>query len=104
MGRANLEECKASLSEAISLIFQDRREDARDPLGITIFDPDHSETDFPGLLHHIMCRGIERRKVFDTDADQHFLERLGEILLETGTICYVWSLLDNRSRTDRAIS
>ena len=46
--------------------------------------PRKSRIDSPGLLHHIMSRGIERRKVFDTDADrEHFLERLGEILHET---------------------
>ena len=43
-----------------------------------------------------MCRGIERRKIFDTDADrEHFLERLGEILRETETICYAWALIPN---------
>lgn len=43
--------------------------------------PRRSRIDSPGSLHHIMCRGIEKRKVFDTDADrEHFLERLGEIL------------------------
>ncbi len=25
--------------------------------------------DAPGALHHIICRGIERRKIFDDDAD-----------------------------------
>ena len=36
-----------------------------------------------------MCRGIERRKVFETDSDrEHILGRLGEILQETQTICY----------------
>jgi putative transposase len=27
--------------------------------------PRKSRIDSPGSLHHIMCRGIERRKVFD---------------------------------------
>ena len=58
--------------------------------------PRKSRIDSPGLLHHIMSRGIERRKVFDTDADrEHFLERLGEILHETKTTCYAWALLPN---------
>jgi putative transposase len=43
-----------------------------------------------------MCRGIERRKIFETDADrEHFLERLGEILRETQTTCYAWALIPN---------
>jgi len=43
-----------------------------------------------------MCRGIERRKVFETDADrEHFLERLGEILQDTKTTCYAWALMPN---------
>ena len=43
-----------------------------------------------------MCRGIERKRVFDTDADrEHFLERLGEILQETETTCYASALIPN---------
>jgi REP element-mobilizing transposase RayT len=43
-----------------------------------------------------MCRGIERRRVFDTDADrEHFLERLGTVLQETKTTCYAWALIPN---------
>jgi putative transposase len=42
--------------------------------------PRRSRIDTPGSLHHIMCRGIEKRKVFDTNADrEHFLERLSEM-------------------------
>jgi REP-associated tyrosine transposase len=58
--------------------------------------PRKSRIDSPGLLHHIMCRGIERRKVFDIDADRkHFVARLGEILLESKTNCYAWALIPN---------
>jgi len=43
-----------------------------------------------------MVRGIERRKIFDGDADRdHFLHRMGEILLDTGTTCFAWSLMPN---------
>jgi len=32
-------------------------------------------------LHHVICRGIERRKIFDNDSDlDNFMERLGTIL------------------------
>jgi len=58
--------------------------------------PRRSRIDAAGALHHIMVRGIERSKVFRSDADRdHFLERLGEILQETKTICYAWALIPN---------
>ena len=43
-----------------------------------------------------MVRGIERGAVFRNDADRdHFLERLGEILQDTQTLCYAWVLIPN---------
>jgi REP element-mobilizing transposase RayT len=43
-----------------------------------------------------MVRGIERGAVFRSDADRdHFLERLGEILQDSKTICYAWALIPN---------
>jgi REP element-mobilizing transposase RayT len=51
--------------------------------------PRKDRIDAPGALHHIICRGIERRKIFDDDTDRdNFLERLGSILKETSTPCY----------------
>ena len=53
--------------------------------------PRKARIDAPGALHHIISRGIERRKIFDDDADRdNFLERLGIILKETSTPCYGW--------------
>jgi putative transposase len=41
-----------------------------------------------------MDRGIEKAKVFRSDADRdRFLERLGEILQKTKTLCYAWALI-----------
>ena len=58
--------------------------------------PRKARIDAPGALHHIICRGIERRKIFDDDADrENFLERLGIILKETSTPCYAWALIPN---------
>ena len=58
--------------------------------------PRRSRIDAAGALHHIMVRGVERSRVFRSDADRdHFLERLGEILQETKTICYAWALIPN---------
>ena len=58
--------------------------------------PRKARIDTPGALHHILCRGIERRKIFADDADRdNFLERLGIILKETSTPCYGWALIPN---------
>lgn len=52
--------------------------------------------DAPGALHHIIARGIERRKLFRTPKDyQDFLARLARLLAETKTECYAWALLPN---------
>jgi len=43
-----------------------------------------------------MVRGIERSKIFGSDADRdHFVSRLGEVLQKTKTICYAWALIAN---------
>ncbi len=58
--------------------------------------PRGSRIDAAGAVHHIMVRGIERRKIFDGDADRdHFLHRMGEILLDTQTTCFAWALMPN---------
>ena len=58
--------------------------------------PRKSRIDAPGALHHIIARGIERSRIFKTDADRdNFLSRLWEILAETKTACYAWALIPN---------
>lgn len=58
--------------------------------------PRKSRIDAPGALHHIICRGIERRAIFEDDFDRdNFIERLGRVLLETATPCYAWALIPN---------
>jgi putative transposase len=58
--------------------------------------PRRSRIDAADALHHVMVRGIERAAVFRSDGDRdHFLERLGEILQETKTLCYAWALIPN---------
>jgi len=43
----------------------------------------------PGALHHIIVRGIERRRIFSDDQDRdNFIERLGDIVTETETYCF----------------
>ena len=58
--------------------------------------PRKSRIDTPGALHHIIARGIERRSIFADDHDRDdFLERLGTVILETGTVCFAWALIPN---------
>jgi putative transposase len=58
--------------------------------------PRQARTDASGALHHIMVRGIERRKIFRDNKDRdNFVERLGNIVQDTSTSCYAWSLLSN---------
>ena len=60
--------------------------------------PRQSRIDAPGALHHVMIRGIERKKIFRDDKDRNsFLDRLGGILLDSFTPCYAWSLLGNHA-------
>lgn len=50
--------------------------------------PRHARIDIPGMLQHVIVRGIERRDIFLDDDDRHlFLDRLAKLLLETSTDC-----------------
>jgi len=61
--------------------------------------PRLARLDAPGLLQHVMARGIERREIFKDDQDrQSFLSRLALILEETQTQCYAWALIPNPAR------
>lgn len=58
--------------------------------------PRRSRIDAPGALHHIIARGIDRQIIFKDDADRdNFLDRLGNILKETQTACFAWTLIPN---------
>src|SRR5512139_2944684 len=56
--------------------------------------PRLARLDAPGIIRHIMIRGIEGRKIFrDAKGRESFLERSGSLLLETKTASYAWALL-----------
>jgi len=58
--------------------------------------PRQSRIDTTGALHHIIARGIERRKIFEDDQDRcDFVKNLGLILKQTETTCYAWALIPN---------
>ena len=60
--------------------------------------PRKARIDAPGAFHHIIIRGIERRKIFRDDADRvNFLDRLGGIVLDTQTQCFAWALIPNHA-------
>ncbi|MCP4625530.1 MAG: hypothetical protein GY850_18745 [bacterium] len=60
--------------------------------------PRKARIDAPGALHHIIVRGIERRRIFSDDKDRdNFVERLGDIVTETQTCCFAWALIPNHA-------
>ena len=54
--------------------------------------------DAPGVIHHVMIRGIEGRDIFRDQSDyKDFLGRLESLLPETQTCCYAWVLMSNHA-------
>jgi putative transposase len=60
--------------------------------------PRQARLDAPGTLHHVIVRGIEKRRIVDDDKDrQHFVSRLGECALDAENGIYAWSLQTNHA-------
>ena len=60
--------------------------------------PRLARLDAPGVVHPVIIRGIERRKIFwDEEDREDFVEGLGDLLPESGTSCYAWALLINHA-------
>jgi len=60
--------------------------------------PRQARLDAPGTLHHVILRGIEKRRIVDDDKDrQNFVKRLGDLAEETETRIYAWSLMTNHA-------
>jgi REP-associated tyrosine transposase len=58
--------------------------------------PRQARIDTAGALHHVIARGIERKKIFHDDLDRYdFIKRLGRILTQTQTGCFAWALIPN---------
>jgi len=52
----------------------------------------------PGSLHHVIVRGIEKRRIVDDGKDrENFVKRMGEIALESATMIYAWALMTNHA-------
>lgn len=58
--------------------------------------PRTARLDIPGVLQHVIARGIERRDIFLDNQDRaFFLSRLSSLLQRTSTDCLAWSLMSN---------
>lgn len=58
--------------------------------------PRSARLDIPGLLQHVIVRGIEKRKIFLDELDREFfVNRLTSLLKETEVRCYAWALIPN---------
>ena len=58
--------------------------------------PRRARIDVPGAIHHLIIRGIERKRIFRDHLDRdNFLERLGNLFMESKTPCYAWALLSS---------
>ena len=58
--------------------------------------PRLARLDAPGILHHVMGRGIERKEIFFNYADRSdFLERLAVLVAEGALDIYAWVLMPN---------
>lgn len=60
--------------------------------------PRLARLDAPGVIHHIIIRGIERREIFRDNIDRSdMIERLSDLLPATHTSCYAWAFLPNHA-------
>jgi REP element-mobilizing transposase RayT len=60
--------------------------------------PRRARLDSPGTLHHVIVRGIEKRRIVDNDTDREDLvSRMGGLALETDTQIYAWALMANHA-------
>ena len=60
--------------------------------------PRRARLDAPGTLHHVIVRGIERRRIVNDVADRkNFVSRLGKLAAGTQTAVYAWALMTNHA-------
>ncbi len=63
--------------------------------------PRQARLDAPGTLHHVIVRGIEKRRIVDDKVDQdNFVLRMGQVAHETETVIYAWEELLYRTQND----
>ena len=60
--------------------------------------PRLARLDAPGVVHHVMIRGIGRKNIFNDNKDRdNLLERISELIPKSNTACYAWALLPNHA-------
>jgi len=60
--------------------------------------PRQARLDSPGTLHHVIIRGIEKRRIVDDDTDRDdFISRMEKLCSETETRVYAWALMSNHA-------
>jgi putative transposase len=60
--------------------------------------PRQARLDSPGTLHHVMIRGIEKKRIVVDEQDRKdFVRRLGLVAVETKTAVYAWALMSNQA-------
>lgn len=60
--------------------------------------PRQARLDAPGSLHHVIIRGIEKRRIVHDDKDrQGLVSRIGTIATETNTLICAWALMTNHA-------
>ena len=58
--------------------------------------PRLARLDAPGILHHVMGRGIERRQIFLNDIDRNdFIDRVSALVKDDAIEIYAWVLMPN---------
>ena len=60
--------------------------------------PRRARLDAPGTLHHVILRGINKRRIVDDVADRkNFVTRMAELASGTKTTIYAWALMTNHA-------
>jgi len=60
--------------------------------------PRRARLDAPGTLHHVIVRGIEKRRIVDDRWDRrNFMSRLAQVASDTETDVYAWALMTNHA-------
>lgn len=60
--------------------------------------PRQARLDAPGTLHHVIIRGIEKKKIVSDDIDRdEFVQRMGMVASQTETAIYAWALMTNHA-------
>jgi len=64
--------------------------------------PRLARLDAPGVIHHVMIRGIERRSIFRDNKDRDdMIDRLADLIPATKTASYAWAFLSNHAHFQR---